>query len=397
MFLDEREQEQAGLDAVGEAEELTGKMGSDADEERLAHTVLEGDTQSASDARMLAQSADYAMGSFTPDLMFEQLVERYQSAQRLYGPTIIRALTGYDGEFIERNLRISEFKERLKENIHKSVERLRKEGLIDKEGDITPLGERLAALAMYAEELDHLRARGLGKRDAKERAHYGERDARERFAAHRYKDVDVRASVRLAIRRGHARVGPGDLVASRRVQHGRITVVYALDASGSMRGEKMHVGKRAGIALAHHAIEDGNDVGLVVFTSKVERSVAPTRAFPALLGELAQVRAGQETDLAVAVSHATGLFPKGEGTKHLILLTDAIPTRGEEPGRAAMDAVAMAKDAGITTSIVGINLEREGERLAKRMVELGAGKLYRVRGLEDLDVIVLEDYEMLKG
>jgi Mg-chelatase subunit ChlD len=397
VFDNQGGDDDVGLEEVSEVEELQGKMARNPDEERLMHSVVENDEQTIADGKMLAESVDYAMGSFTPDLIFEKLVQNYQNAQRLFGPTIIRELTGYDGGFIERNIKVTEFREELKKNVHRNVGRLKKEGLLDKEGVVTDDGLHLASQVLYTEELDHLQTRGLGKKDVKERSHYGEADDVVPFRHQRYKDIDVRRSVGRAIRRGHQEIDKKDLQAVTRRQHGKISVVYALDASGSMRGQKINTSKKAGIALAFKAIQDKNDVGLVVFTSKIEKSIPPTQDFRMLLEELAKVRAGQETDIGLVIDHAAGLFGSGPFTKHLILITDALATRGEDPGRIALEAASAARAAGITISIVGINLEKEGEKLAREIALIGGGKLYRVRDLRNMDALILEDYESIRG
>lgn len=378
------------------AEELSGKPGSDPEEEKLAHSVLEHDDQTVRDGKMLAESIDYAVGSFTPDMIFEQLTKHFRNAKRLYGETVIRELTGYDSEYIEKNLNVEEFKQQIQERIEGSVERLKKQNLLDDDGRLTEEGVTLASLVLYTEELDHLQAHGLGRKDVKRHAHYGEQQERTRYDRQRYKDIDIRATIRKALRRGHTEITREDLVARERQQRGKVSIMYALDASGSMRGRKLHMGKKAGVALSFRAIDDGNEAGLIVFTDEISHSTAPCRNFPDLLRALTIVRAGHETNLALAIEHATQLFPK-KGTKHLVLLTDALPTSGEEPGDATLHAVSAAKDQGVTISLVGINLEKEGETLAKEIVEVGEGKLYRVKDLEELDLLILEDYETFRG
>jgi len=367
------------------------------DHEGLAHSVLENDKEEIDDGLLLAQAADYGLGSFTPDLLYEQLVDNYRNAKRLLGPTIIRQLTGYDGDFIERNLKISEFKEELKRRIGQGIERLEKKGLIDEDGVTTDTGRELAALALYTDELEHLRAKGLGRRETQERSHYGERDGTVVWQHHRYRDIDIRATVRMAVRRGHKTLTREDLRASTRVDRGSISIIYAIDASGSMRGEKIGLAKRAGIALAYRALADRNRVGVITFTDKIDTRIPPTNDFGVVLHTLSQTRAGQETDIALAIREATTLFPKSARTKHLVLLTDAVPTSGGDPARLTLEAASIARDAGVTVSVVGLSLEREGEKLAARIAELGDGRLYQVRKLDELDVIVLEDYEIVRG
>ena len=52
----------------------------------------------------------------------------------------------------------------------------------------------------------------------------------------------------------------------------------------------------------------------------------------------------------------------------------------------------MAKNKGITISLIGIKLDKKGESLAKDIVSLGEGRFYVVRDLEEIDKVVLEDY-----
>ena len=42
--------------------------------------------------------------------------------------------------------------------------------------------------------------------------------------------------------------------------------------------------------------------------------------------------------------------------------------------------------------MIGINLDGKGRKLAEKIAEIGEGRLYVVRDLENVDGIVLEDY-----
>ena len=76
----------------------------------------------------------------------------------------------------------------------------------------------------------------------------------------------------------------------------------------------------------------------------------------------------------------------------LIILTDALPTIGKDPEEETINAVNLAVSNGITISIIGVNLDKKGEKLAKKIVELGRGKLYIVKDAKNVDKIILEDY-----
>lgn len=386
------------IEELEEVQGLQGDTGSDPEKDGLMHSVLPHDDE-VNDGKLLAQSYDYNISSFQPDLLFEQLCKDYKRSKKLYGETLIRELTGYDDEFVEKNINIPEFKNQLKSNIKQKVDELRKKKLLDKDGNITQEGIRLATLIRYTEELERLTTRGQGNEERQETGLYGERKDYRRYQGERFADLNMRQSIRNAIRRGHNKVFREDLVVNDRQERAKVTVVYALDASGSMRGQKISMAKRAGVALAYQAISDKNDVGLIVFTSKIEKVVAPTKEFLELLEALSVVRAGLETDIALTIEEATNLLSGIKGAKHLVLLTDALPTRtknNKSPQKRVLEAVSSARAQNISLTLIGISLDKEGESLARRIVEIGDGKLYLAQSNDAIDTIILEDYESLK-
>jgi len=143
------------------ADELDGQLKSDGSDDKLMHSVLENDAEKIDDGKLLSDSINNGIGSFTPDIMMNQVVSNYKNAERIYGESIIRAFSGYDPGYVEKNVKIPEFQREIKENIKDKTDELRKEGLIDKDGVPTEKGIELASLSMYAEELDNMEAKGI--------------------------------------------------------------------------------------------------------------------------------------------------------------------------------------------------------------------------------------------
>ena len=162
-----------------------------------------------------------------------------------------------------------------------------------------------------------------------------------------------------------------------------------------MKGKKIDACKRAGIALAYKAIHEKDKVGLIVFGSEIKTTIKPTNDFTFLLRNIAAARASRQTDFKATLKKAIELFPNDDAIKHLILITDAMPTIGEEPEKDTIKEASMARNKGITISLIGINLDEKGKKLAEKIVELGNGKLYVIKDVEDVDKIVLEDYYSL--
>jgi len=112
---------------------------------------------------------------------------------------------------------------------------------------------------------------------------------------------------------------------------------------------------------------------------------------------LENYRTGVKTDFTQLIEKAIEILPRGNETKHLIILTDALPTVGDDPEGETIAAVAKARGAGITLSIVGILLDPQGEKLAKEMTRIGDGRLYLVRNLDQLDKLVLQEYDTIRA
>ena len=381
------------VDEKENIDELKGKM-TKSSEEKMMNSVMENDKDTIDKGKLIQESINNGLGAFTPDMMYSELVSDYNLTKKLYGEKIIRLLYGYDPNYIEKNLNIPEFQKVLKENAKQNVERLKKEGLIDKDGNITDSGYELASLVLYAEEVDNITPKGIyGTRFHKKASNYGgSEDTRDYRKGDRYKDIELKKSVKSAIRRGHSEIQIEDIKVYEKTSKGQIYLIYAIDSSGSMKGKKIAMAKKAGAALCYKAMQEKDKVGLLVFSDEIKDAIEPCSDFMRIIKEMTKIRAGAQTDLVMAIKRAITLFPSANVTKHLLFLTDAMPTKGEEPERETMEYISLAVSHGITISLIGLGLDRKGRILAEKITEIGKGKLYVVENLEELDKIVLQDY-----
>jgi len=360
----------------------------------LMNSIIENNKQSIEDGKLIKESINVGIGLFTPNLLFEQLVKNYAMAEKIFGESIIRKLTDYDPSYVKKNIKIPEFQREIKKNIRSNIEGLKDRELIDEQGAITEQGVELASLILYKEELDNLTEKGiLGEKVHKKNFRYGEKqDIINYKKGHRYRDIALKESVKLAIKRQHNKLIKDDLRVFKRKSKGQACIIYCLDASGSMKGEKIDSCKKAGVALAYKAITEKDKVGLLVFGSDIRKEIPPTHNFVQLLKTIIRIRATKETNIAKTIDKAIQLFPKKEITKHLIIISDALPTFGKKPEKETIEKAALAKNHDITISFVGINLDEKGEKLAKKIVEIGQGNLYITKNIKELDKIILEDY-----
>jgi Mg-chelatase subunit ChlD len=375
-------------------EELSGKLKFQALDDKLLHSVIEADKKTIEQGKLISDALSQGMGSFTPNLMFEQMVQNFSLAKQIYGERILRQVTGYETEYVERNIRIPEFQRLMQKKLKASLDELKREGILKDDYFISEKGIELASLILYTEELDKLASRGLaGRKERKKADQHGDKEDIKPFSRREsYRNIAVRKSLRTAIRRGHGQLMKEDLKVNVRRSKGHCSIIYALDASGSMKGEKIGSCKKAGIALAYKAIDEEDKVGLIVFGKEVQKAIPPTHDFGLLLSEITRIRASHETDIAATLKEAISLFPEGEDAKHLILITDAVPTKGDAPEKDTLEAVSEAAGAGITISVVGIGLDEKGKKLGEKIVEIGQGKFYVAENPADIDAIVLQDY-----
>ncbi len=369
---------------------------SDSSDEGFPHSVIEGKKDQVQRGLLLDATINQGLFAFNPDMMFEQMVKDFSSAESMYGETMLRLASGYDPSALKKNIKFPEFQRDLKKKMSSMLQDMKDEGLLEDDNEITDKGMDLAAVTLYMQELDDLRAKGLGEKKTKKPMVYGEKGNTRNYRKHdRFQDIALKSSIKNALRRGHSQIEPNDLKVFVRDSKGKINIIYALDASGSMKGTKISLCKKAGIALAYKAIDEMDKVGLIVFGSKIEDQVHPTSDFGIFLKAITKIRPKKQTNIALTIERAIEMFPRDDVTKHLVLITDSVPTVGDDPSKNTLNLVERAASLGITISVIGIYIEKEGIELAKKIVEISNGRLYVVKALDNLDRIVLEDYYSL--
>ncbi len=356
-------------------------------------SILDGGVMSE-DARIVEEASNRNVGSFNPD-MFMEGVKNFRNVKNLYGERLLRLLTGFDSDYLEQNVGIPEFRKELLERVRERVKRLRSEGIVDASGAITGKGEDLAVISAFVEELDRLEPRGLQGEVLQRRVeHYGSRDFSRNFRkGDRYRDVNVRDTVRTVLRRGRKDILSDDLRVSPRISKGSIMIIYGLDSSASMKGDKLLMGKRAGIALAYKAIKRRDKVGVVVFSDKVHISESPSLDMGVVLKSFSGAHAFRETNFVSLFDKCSELFPRVSGvTKHLVIISDAVPTSGEDPEKFTLSSAAVLANHGVTISVIGINLDDRGVDFSRRIADIGNGRFYLANSAGDIDSMVLQDY-----
>ncbi len=382
------------LKEVSEAQEEEGCLNRQDVEDKLMNSVLEHDDKTIDDGKLISDVINHGFSSFTPDMAFDSLSKDYAMAKNIFGESLLRLISGYSSSYIKKNIKIPEFRAELKKRLEEKSKEMVEEGYISKQGELTKKAYSLASLVLYTEELDNLLPRGIfGEKVHKKKSQAGANDSVRGYRkGDRYRDISIKKTIRQAIRRGRNKLSKEDIRIIEKKSKGSIYITYAMDASGSMKGKKIEAAKKAGIALAYKAIDEKDHVGLLVFGTEIKERLMPTLNFREILEKITAVRASRETNIAKTIRASIDMFPKKDVTKHLILLTDAMPTIGKNPKHEALEAVSLARDAGVTVSVIGIGLEERGQDLSEKITQIGGGKLYIIKNIENLDKIILQDY-----
>ncbi|MCA9478192.1 MAG: VWA domain-containing protein [Nanoarchaeota archaeon] len=385
------------VEKTSRGDELDGNLASDPEKDRLAHTILEVDKQQIEDGMLVDEAFNQNLKSFLPDMMFKDLVTDYKNAEKLYGQTLIRELTGYDPRFIDKNKKIPEFQRELKKRIDDKMNELKEHGIIGSRGGFSPDAINAAALFLIDEEFKENKhnTSQFGEQVHKASKQQGEKSTIRPYSRQdSYRDIALKHSISKSIRRGHETIEADDLLSYDREARQQVNIIYALDTSGSMKGEKLRLAKRAGVALAHRAIRDQNKVGLVLFGSNIEKTVPLTKDFFTFVRPLTTSSPGQETNIALAISQAAKLLQDAKGIRHIVVLTDGLHTTDHHS--SVLERVAIATQEDISISLVGIGLDEQGHKLATRIVDISGGRLFEVSAADEVGGVVIADYVGLR-
>ena len=321
-----------------------------------------------------------------PDTFLKSL-KNVKEAEKIYGKYTIEYLTGESLEKICKNLNIPEYERKIKENLFRKIRELRKKKILNRDYEFNTNEVVYYLLKILEREklkikayLDNGFVEGLGFFGRNE-----EYDVRKGFF--RYYDLDLRKSIREIIKR--KRIYYDTFYSKIRKKNKSYEFIVILDSSGSMRGNKIAEAKRAAISLAFCSILDENPAGIVAFNDRILLKEKPSLNFLNISLKILSLRPFGLTDIAGAINEAINLF---NGKGHAILISDLYPNVGKDPLKETIENVRLARERGITFSVIGIDLNKETEEICKKIALEGNGKFYFVKDAKDLDLVILADY-----
>jgi len=387
--------------SIGQKKSIEAKRTTTLDQSEILKTLSkslsEKKIRDIEDFYFLKDAINNNIFAFIPNLIYERIIRDYKQIDKIFGESLLRKITGYNSGYIKRNIMIPEFRKELHKRIEENIEKLKELGIIDKNYELTQKSYEVHTLILLKEEIDSISIKLAGRSKGKEIFVYGEIADNEPFKkGKKLRDINLKKSVKRAIKRGHSKLEVEDIMLNIRERRTRSELTCLLDISGSMKGIKLEVAKKSSFALAYKAIEDRNLIGFIAFSSKPELVIEPTHDFFYIVRSLSPLRAHGSTNIALALRKASKILirrkHKDKAKGHIILISDTMPTTGSKPIEDLFNAVDECHDSGISISVIGIELDKQAEEIAKKIVSITKGRLYKPRILEELDILLLEDY-----
>ncbi len=172
-------------------------------------------------------------------------------------------------------------------------------------------------------------------------------------------------------------------------ESGRLPLSFTavLDVSGSMQGAKIIHAKEA-VRQALRRLRDGDIFSLVTFSTRAKQVLKPTRLTPKSRAEaeaaLHRVRAGGKTALCSGLEKGIKLAKQAaQETNLILLLSDGQANVGETDLEEIGYRAFQAREAGITTSTLGVGLDYN-EALMVEIATQGGGRFYHVTDAQQI-------------
>lgn len=360
--------------------------------EQLLEEVLSGvgPPDSSDSSNVVMNMINHGVQVLNADFIAKMLITNLGAAEKYLGKKTIYSLTNLGAADIRKRERKMEYINELKQKIEQKISEMKKKGLLDEEGKPTETGFQLAI-----EETLKVEGFGTGEHIQPE---IGEDVivGYKKFSGS-FRDMALRATIRKTVRRGHRRPTRQDWVGYDKREAERVDFVFLLDASGSMSGEKIEACKKAALSLAMQCNRKGDRMAVIEFKDKATL-VADLSSTPRDLAfSVMKVMPSGTTDIAEAIQLANKTLERGSRSRHVILITDAIPTQGEKPIERAIDETGKLSLQGITMSVIGIELDDEAGKVARILAGIGKGKFYQVSRPPEIQETIMHDAKILQN
>jgi Ca-activated chloride channel family protein len=176
------------------------------------------------------------------------------------------------------------------------------------------------------------------------------------------------------------------------------TVVFVVDRSGSMSGEKIEQAKGAAKFVLNN-LRKGDLFNIVAYDSEIETFRPELQKFnddtrAAAIGFVDGLYAGGSTDIDGALKRALGMLSDSKRPTYVLFLTDGLPTTGETDESAIVQHSEKHNDVRARVFAFGVGYD-VNSRLLDKLARANFGLSQFVRPNEDIEASVSALYRKI--
>ncbi|EAQ78251.1 VIT domain-containing protein [Blastopirellula marina] len=178
------------------------------------------------------------------------------------------------------------------------------------------------------------------------------------------------------------------------------TVIFVVDRSGSMSGEKIEQAKEAAKFVLNN-LNEGDLFNIIAYDSDVE-SFEPElqklddKTREKALGFVDNLYAGGSTNIDGALAKAMGMLKDDKRPSYMLFLTDGLPTHGEQNEAKIVDNAKQKNDVRARVISFGVGYD-VNSRLLDRLSRECFGQSEYVRPNEDIETHVAKLYNKISA
>ncbi|NUQ64407.1 MAG: VWA domain-containing protein, partial [Pirellulales bacterium] len=192
----------------------------------------------------------------------------------------------------------------------------------------------------------------------------------------------------------------GPKIESKDNEHQKKTVMFVVDRSGSMTGEKIEQARGA-LKFVLNNLREGNLFNIVAYDSEVESFRPELQKFneetrKAALGFVEGIYAGGSTNINAALRTALAQLQDSKRPSYVLFLTDGLPTVGETKEMQIVDNAKEANDVRARIFAFGVGYD-VNSRLLDKLAREGFGQSQYVRPNEDIEDSVSRLYRRIES
>ncbi|MGI9456007.1 MAG: VIT domain-containing protein [Aeoliella sp.] len=176
------------------------------------------------------------------------------------------------------------------------------------------------------------------------------------------------------------------------------TVVFVVDRSGSMSGEKIEQAKGA-LKFVMNNLREGDTFNIVAYDSAVETFRPELERYnddtrQSAIGFVEGLFAGGSTNISGALDRALGMLEDSSRPTYLVFLTDGLPTAGETNEAKIVELAKKTNRVRARLFSFGVGYD-VNSRLLDRLVSANFGQSEYVRPDEDIEAVVSKLYRRI--